>query len=198
VDDQHDLTHQGEPVTTPETPITVPATMPITIHVNLADLLALEPDITGYDNYGDPIYDRSVANQLRELVVAKLTTGATKQIMDDDFRKVLREQIKAHVDTAVLAALDEPFTPTDGYGSPKGQPTTLRSNVAAAISSWGHQADGYGGKNNLQKWITEAVDRAFAKELKATVDSAKQQVLDQLQAHAAKAMADAIAATGRA
>jgi hypothetical protein len=120
----------------------------------------------------------------------------------------LHEQIDAIVATKVgpiiEAILSKPLQPTDGFGNPLGEPTTLTEVVAKRLEGWAQdpvddrgqvvsaRSDSWNrqqAKPRIEALIKSVIDRHMAEHLSRHVE----QLRTQLKAGAEKTIAEAIA-----
>jgi hypothetical protein len=112
-------------------------------------------------------------------------------------RQITDDQISAAVKPLIDAALSEGFQPTDSFGSPRGEPTTLRDMVVKEVR-YGLEASkqvGYSGRNQqtlLQEIIGREVERVVREDLKQAMDEARKQVRAAVEQKGAEMLAQTI------
>jgi hypothetical protein len=167
------------------------ATIPVTVNINVRDLLNAGTG-RGYDY--DSGQEYSTGNLSRD--VTKMVAGIIARELSPQIRDSIRAEIDTQVGTAITAALDGEFQPTDTYGSPRGEKTTLRAEVVKTAQEWLAKPVKNGSynssKTNLDQYLTETVDRAIRKELDAAVKDAKEQVLGRVKDQAAEVIAKTV------
>lgn len=144
----------------------------------------------------------SLQDLIVEAAAQQVLAGAREDV--GGYRKGLRERIAAiqdeHIRAAVLpdieAALTRAVQPTDHYGQPKGEPVTLHEVITEKAMSWlttpASERYGESRMTPVERLIKEEVERAFAREVKAALDEAKQQVKDAVQQQGARVLAETI------
>lgn len=120
--------------------------------------------------------------------------------LTDDVRRRMKQvtgdEIRAAVQPLIQAALDEGFQPTDSFGSPKGEPTTLRDMIVqearrdlGASKHPGH----HGSKQTLlEEIVGREVERAVREDLKQAMDEARKQVRAAVEKKGAEILAQTI------
>lgn len=114
--------------------------------------------------------------------------------MKDSVRKMVAERAKREIDSKLLGVLDEilggEFQPIDNYGEPNGARTTLREMVKTRtlkfleekVNDKGNPVDQWTSSAgtrldvSMKKAVAEICTATVHNELKAAVDSAKQQI----------------------
>jgi hypothetical protein len=127
---------------------------------------------------------------------------AVRTLAYEDIRDLRRrisdirdEQIRAIVLPTVTEAIEAGIQKTDQWGSPVGQPTTLRDLVLKEAKELiSRPADSYDRKKGtvLEKVVREAVDRTIRAELSAVLAEEKAKVVAAVQAQAAELIAEAV------
>lgn len=120
--------------------------------------------------------------------------------LTDDVRRRMKqvtgEEIKAAVQPLIKAALDEGFQPTDSFGSPKGDPTTLRDMIVqeAKRDLGASKQPGYHGSKQtlLEEIVGREVERAVREDLKQAMDDARKQVRAAVEKNGAEILAQTI------
>lgn len=177
-------------MTEPIEPITVTMNIDLTTEVGTHYTQVGEDD---YRNEPETLGDR-VAHLLAEKVYQQAkssladTWPATNHRYGDAIDKAIEER--------VAAELARPVTPTDGYGHPKGEPTTLGEVIDQRIAQWLSQRTGDSFSNNrttnLQKLINDAVGAALTRDINGAIDAAKLEVTAAVKAQAAQVLAETL------
>jgi Arc/MetJ-type ribon-helix-helix transcriptional regulator len=147
---------------------------------------------TGAPEGGEPI-------ELGAMVVEAITERLVREIKRDvnDYRyrnavevakEAAREAIAAEATRLVREALDGEIRPTNRYGEPQGEPTTLRDMIRADIAAYlGEKPSRYSGderKGGFRALLREEVDKAMSRDLNAVIIDARRQVVDTVKAKA--------------
>lgn len=136
---------------------------------------------------------------------------ATKVIGDRDRYTSIRKSVEDRitelvaekVDARIEAALAEPRQPTDGYGQPKGEPTTLTEIILTRVDQHLNSAfkDQYNPRTNnktrLQVLADEAIDRKWDDEVRKSIEQAQAEVRAQVTARAAEILSESVKAVIR-
>ena len=172
----------------------------ITITLDL-DALIIGQRYGGEDG-GEPItFMEGVTEEVARLVFSTLKSGA----MSDTYQQLTRraaeirdEEIRAMIRPAIIEAIDATMQPTDAYGNPKCEAQTLHEIIVEqakkAITT--KDSDSYSrnkGLNMVQQFIASEIRTALDKELKATMDQAKADVLAAVKEQGAKVLSETIA-----
>lgn len=182
-----DLTADGE------NPISVSVSAPITVTIDVDTILgAWRP--RGWDEDGDEVRGEQLADVVLEAVAERLARKLEVDVRNN-LEPVIRERIGALVDGLLARGVQ----PTDTWGTPKGEPTTIAELVQKeaadylgqpAKNSSGYRPDG--NPTRLQHAVKEAVDRAWTRELSAAVAAGKKQVMDEVTKKAAEVVAETV------
>lgn len=177
-------------------------TRPVEITLTL-DLDAHLSQHIGYDEDGEPIQQATeledvliglAANKMVERLVSQRGNwdGAVRDRVNRVRDEVIVERVTPLIDEALAAAVQ----PTNRFGEPAAEPTTLRSVIVREATAWLTKPSGDGfardRKSNIARIIGEEVDRAFNRELKAAIDAAKAEVSAAVQAKGAEVLAQTI------
>lgn len=162
--------------------------------VSLASVV--DTTYAGINEDGEEIGIEAVT--IRDLVVIELANRVVKDpewpTLRTRISQIRDDVIRSAIEPAVTEAMAKPIQLTDSYGSPKGEPTTLRELVMKEAQTYLTRAgDGYGGDRvtPTQKFIRDEIGRQFQSELKAVIDGEKAKVKNALRAKAADFLADA-------
>lgn len=162
----------------------------------------------GYDEEGEPVQHPTTVEDivigLAAEKVAAAAYAADKQY--DGLRarvtRITDETIREMVRPAIEAALAKTTTPTDPYGNPKGEPSTLEEHIIEVTRKMlvEKRSKGYGHPERtlVQGWIVDAIDYKVARELGEALEEGKAQVKKALQDEGARIMAEAIGKMAKA
>lgn len=185
----------------------IKATVPITVTVDLQELLAAQvgeiPQYTGDpdDEYEPPTpMVGAIVNGVAHIMASQLKHDATGY---SGMTALIRTRIEAKIDEIVTGQLDREFKPVDSYGETirSADPTTLREQIKKQASDTFANgfapSDRYGsdkaGRGSLKKYIDTEIDRLIKTELAKEVEAAKQQVVAKVRANAAQVITDTVA-----
>jgi hypothetical protein len=169
-----------------------PINVTITLDTEIGDC-EIDPETGDRVGPGATILDLVVAQavtklipSIREDVAAAVTAAAQREITDQ-------------VSVMVTEVLAEPFQTTDRWGDLKGKPVTIRERIAEEIAAQLKPAksDPYNRSTSstvVTDVIKEEVRDALNKELKATVQAARERVVGAVKDHAATLIADSVRA----
>lgn len=174
----------------------------ITITLDL-DTLIIGQRYGGEDpDSGAPItFIEGVTEEVARMVFATLKSGA----MSDTYQQLTRraseirdEEIRAVIRPAIIEAIDATMQPTDPYGNPKCEAKTLHEIIVeqAKKAITAKDSDSYSrnkGLNIVEQFIASEVRSALDKELRATMDQAKADVLAAVKDQGAKVLSETIA-----
>jgi hypothetical protein len=121
-----------------------------------------------------------------------------REALDDTINRVVAEK----VESVILTMLEKPIQPTDAFGNPIGEPTTLQGALARRVTDWASditdsdgkptKSDGY--NNSLvaprMNWMLGKIVNG---ELKRLVDVEVNRIIGELKASATKNIANQIA-----
>lgn len=171
--------------------------MNITVTV---DAVSLDAEVPGwaYDDEGERQPARLVDLVVRELVRRAVEDqGAGWDSLARAVAKIRTEVIRAKVEAEVEAALTAEFRPTNSWGEPTGEPTTLRALIAKQAQEavkMGLARPGYReGESTAMRVIRDQVNGMLAKELAEAVAEEKAKVVAAVRAKAAEMIAQAVA-----
>jgi hypothetical protein len=162
-----------------------------------------------YDDEGESITSPTTVEELvldlaAKALVDRTIAKAGKQWpgdMLDRVRNIRDEQIREILGPMVTEAVERSFTPTDTFGSPRGEPTTLRDEIVKQGVQWLQGREGEfrnpSRRTHIQQLIYDEVERAMAKELKDAMAKAKAEVLAAVQAEGARVLANTIASMSK-
>jgi hypothetical protein len=111
-------------------------------------------------------------------------------------REITEDEIRAAVKPTIAAALDLAVQQTDGFGAPKGSPTTLRELVLeTARKELGEPKDrGYGKSKTtiVEQFVRDEVEKALKAEMQEAVREAKGQVMVAVREQAAAVIQETV------
>jgi len=111
-----------------------------------------------------------------------------QRVMDARDAEV-REQVKP----VVSAAIESSVQPTNAFGQPVGEPTTLTALIVKEAKELLSKRGDYGrGKTLLEQVVADAVDKAIRKELSDVIVDEKAKVVAAVRAKAAELIATAV------
>lgn len=186
----------------------IQATVPITVTVDLQELLAAQvgeiPQYTGDpdDEYEPPTpMVGAIVNGVAHIMASQLKNDATGY---SGMKSLIRERIEAKIDEIVAGQLDREFLPVDAYGETirHAEPTTLREQIkkqaSDALAKGMKPSDRYNSDlGGIKKYIDTEIDKLIKTELLKEVESAKQQVVAKVRANAAQVITDTVARSVR-
>lgn len=147
------------------------------------------PEYNGGFRLGDLVAD---------LLAVRLAEQAGRQARDAMGYGEIRARIESAIDRLVEAKLDDlierEVMPTDGFGKPTGEPTTLAEQIMKQAAAWFSKpaSDRVPGtrQTNLEALVAKVVDRRVTDELKKVVQQAVADAKEQVQAVIARMFAD--------
>lgn len=173
----------------------------VTVSIDLDEHLRGQ---THYDADGETY---SEPTTLEDVVLAEVVRTVVAKLVTDDLYRGLRQKvleirdevIREAVTPLVTEAIEASVQPTDHYGEPKGEPTTLRAIIVKNAQDYLSKPSG-GDYNRkalapVQAFIAAEVASTVTKELREALDAGKAEVKQALQEQGAKLIAEAIAKT---
>lgn len=153
-----------------------------TITIDLHELL----DSAGWYDEDSPHL-----NQVVGLAAQRVANDMTREI-----REGVRVKVEEEVESIVADALAEGIQPTDAYGSPVGNRTTLREIILKQadqlMKTPARDSFGRGGETVIQKMVREEILKGFKNELTAAVNATKQEILEAMKTQAAEVITETI------
>ena len=178
-------------MTTP--PISVQATPVITLSVDLVSLLQAGDLLDYNEDTGESRYAPDFLNQ----IVKAAAASAAREVLKDDLKKAIGEQIRQQVAETVQAALDAPVQETDRWGTPTGEAKPLRAaladQAAEQVRKWVKASDRFSNGTEFDKFLQREVDSAIRNDLNEVLKVARADVKKRMEQAAAKAIVDAAA-----
>lgn len=186
-----------------KTPDEIQATVPITVTVDLEQLLTAQVgDVPAYT--GDPDDEYEPPTPLIGAIITGVAHTLAGKLMADavgyhGMRDRIRTRIDEQIELIVTAQLDREFLPVDSYGEVQrgAKPTTLREQIKTqtsdALAKGMQPGDRYNSKlGGLKKYIDGEIDRQIKGELQSAVAEAKAAVVDKVKANAAQVITETI------
>lgn len=154
-----------------------------------------------YDEDGDFSHhgDVTLADRVAELVAKQIADNVHAELRQSykfDAAKIAEKKLDERVEALLSDALDKVVTPTDQFGSPKGEPRSVAQIMNDRITAWFTSKagrDSYQSKTNMQTFMDSAVDHRMKAEMTKAIADAKAEVLSALKDEAKNIMADAVA-----
>lgn len=158
----------------------------------------LELDLThlGFDidEDGDPYPTTDLIGRVADRIAERL-------LNDYEIRNTVESRVCDLADERARVVINEvlsgPIRRTDGYGNPRGEATTVREMVMAAVDEWMRlpSADAFSRHRTMGSELEKIVDELLRKEMQPTVRKAteliRSEVLRLAIEGASKALADA-------
>lgn len=149
-----------------------------------------------------PTSEQIAGEVARQITRPYDSRGFLEKIASGALQDRIAEIIHERVTPLINEILDRPMQPTDGFGNPVGEPTTLQGFVAARVNAWANDlVDREGriakperyGASNVQPRITWELAELVNSGLKKAVDVEVKNIVSQLKADATKVIAVQIA-----
>lgn len=133
--------------------------------------------------------------------IVRSATGAIVNACGDDVRKAIADSVRQQIDEKVCALIDQTLAAGiqqhDRYGSPIGQPTTLKALIGRAGEEYlGQRVDergnpsGYGDKfSRLEYIVKKNVETVIDYKMQAEIKKSVELAVQQAQAKVADAVA---------
>lgn len=180
------------------TPSIVPEPVQVGFSIDLSTVIGEHYRQTGEDDWSstpETLADR-VATLIAEKVYREIKNGEGFYRHDE-----INSAIDKALDDRVAAVLERAVTPTDGFGNPKGEPTTLAEMIDKRMENWLREVKSTDSmsrnrKTNLQAIIDDRVSTALTKDIGKAIEEAKAEAVVQIHAAAATVFTDAIARAG--
>lgn len=148
--------------------------------------------VIGQSYDGSPI---TLADRVAEIVSTQVVQKAGQEWYPR-VRATADEVANRLVEERFRDVLEREFVPTDGYGSPKGEPTTINELITKRAEAWlteKHSSRGQAtSQTRLAHLIDEAIGRAFETEIKKVVTAAQAQATAAVAVKAAEVFAEII------
>lgn len=180
-------------------PTTPPIRVEIDLNKHLARFHGIDPE-TGHEISGPETVESMICERAAQIVAARVVADSDQYpTIREATKKLIGEKVEERVAAAVDRVFTEARTPTDTWGNPKGDPTTLAEQVEAkveAILSKHHNADRYNrGEDSgtiVDKVIAAQVKAQVEKQVTAAVREARDKVIAQVSDVAGREIAKAV------
>ena len=143
------------------------------------------------DEDGDLFPTADLVGRVAQVIADRISGYDIRSTIESEIRNVASEKARAVI-TEVLAG---PIQRTDGYGSPRGETTTVREMVMAEVDKWMKlpKSDGYNRNDTMGDALKKIVDEILRNELKGTIAAAKKKVSEEVLRLAVEGAAAALA-----
>jgi len=160
--------------------------MKMSIEIDMASLGFAQDAETG-----DLFPTADLIGGVAQILADRVSGYDMRSMIESQVRNVASEQARAVI-TEVLAG---PIQRTDGYGSPRGETTTVREMVMAEVDKWMKlpKSDGYNRNDTMGDALKKIVDEILRNELKGTIAAAKKKVSEEVLRLAVEGAAAALA-----
>lgn len=150
-------------------------------------------------NLGEEFSDEGTLGEaLLDRAANKLVSGTARDDLRRRIEQIRDDEIREQLRPTIAAALDAPVQLFNEYGSPKGDPITLRDLILErGTALFKVKAGGYGNKSPLDQFITEEIDRQFKNELNTAMKQAREQVLAAVREQGAAVVQETISRMAR-
>ena len=173
-------------MSTNETELVFEPNVQATVTIDVKDLL--RSTCSEYDSS-----DNDLGNQIRKEVIDSVAEKASKEIMSMEFKKELREIIREKVSEEVEHALCGEYQPTNAYGTPEGQPTSLRAGIDKHIAKWANErSERYTSATNMNVFIKNEVNRRIEEDLHGVLAELRNGVREATKGRISSAIADIV------
>lgn len=148
-------------------------------------------------------FEQIITNGVTRIVADRILSDRNRyQSIRKNVEDRIAELVAEKVDARITAALEEPRQPTDGYGQPKGEPTTLNEIILQRVDAHLREMTGDNFRNQarmtrLERLASEAIDRKWDAEVRASIEEASMQVRQKVAARAAEVLTESIKAVTR-
>lgn len=143
----------------------------------------------------DLIVDRAAAKLVDRLTQDRDVYGEFRNRVNAVRNELIREKLEPVVEEAIKTSVQR----TNSFGGAVGDPTTLTELIIEEgrkqLTSKAGSSSGMRTSTSttvLDKLIAEAVDRQLTTELRAAVETGKEEILAKVRGEAAKIMSDAV------
>lgn len=150
---------------------------------------------------GDLYGEGNVATQIAEAAARRLLDEQTDAAAEfrSRVRRISDEEIKAAIAPIIAEALEEAIQPTNAYGQPTGEKTTLREVIIRAVMADLQQAarntsssSGRPVPTMLQNIIGNEIAKAVQEDLREAMNEARAEVKAAVQAKGAEILTETI------
>ncbi len=176
--------------------MTTPEPVDVTFTVDLSTVVGRHHRQISEDDYTTE--DETLGDRIASLVAEKVYRAHKDVWASYERRQEVTEAVDRAIDARVSEALSRPITPTDQYGQPKGEPTTLGEIIDWRLAEWFKAAKADAGYqrqqvSNLDALIEKAVSEGIRKDVDGAVKAARAQIVATLQAEGVKVMTEMLA-----
>lgn len=123
-----------------------------------------------------------------------------RQLVRDRVQRIADDEIRALFAPMLASAIENAVQPTNTWGEPKGEPTTLREAIVDRMRRYLTEPDPDfrsrepgGRRTRIDSFIAKEVDGAVKQELKGALDEAKAEVLAGVKEKASEVIAETLA-----
>lgn len=176
----------------------------VTVPLDFAKYLSeFSPAADGEYHHQPSSFEQIIANGVTRLVADRILADRDRySAVRKDVEARIAELIAEKVDARITAALEEPRQPTDGYGQPKGEPTTLNEIILKRVDAHlremtGDTFRGQQRTTRLDRIVSEAIDRKWDAEVRKSIEEASMQVRQKVASRAAEVLTESIKAVTR-
>ena len=159
--------------------------MKMSIEIDMASL--------GFDQdpeTGDLFPTADLIGGVAQVIASQVSNYDIRSAIESEIRNVAAEQARA----VIAEVLAGPIQKTDGYGSPRGEVTTVREMVMDAVDKWMRLPAGDTYRNpTMGDSLKKIVDETLRSELKGTIDAAKKKASEEVLRLAVEGAAAALA-----
>ncbi|MFJ2619721.1 hypothetical protein [Glutamicibacter sp. NPDC087344] len=177
---------------------TIEDSLEVSFNISLDTVIGTQVE---YDEDGDRCgsSDITIAHRVAEIVgqrVAAKIDSELRSTWNFNAVEIAEKALDERVTKLLDEALDKIVTPTDQFGTPKGEPRSIAQLMHDRITAWfnspADKRDSYNRKTNLQAYMDSAVDHRMKSEMDKAVNEAKKSIVAKMQEHAQALMADAV------
>lgn len=176
----------------------------VTIPLDFAKYLSeFRPTADGDYHAEQTSFEQIITNGVTRIVADRILADRDRySAIRKDVEGRIADLVAEKVDARITAALEDPRQPTDGFGNPKGEPTTLNEIILARVDDHLRKMTGdtYGSRQQmtrLDRITSEAIDRKWDAEIRAAIDEASMQVRQKVTERAAEVLTESIKAVTR-
>ena len=155
----------------------------------------------GYDEDGEPVSSPTTIEDVvlglaAQKIVTSILTSEAKSYLHSAVQRIRDDEIREQLRPLIADALARSVQPTDHFGNPKGEPTTLAEVITkqAKAEATAPRDQGYGKPKRtlVQEIVAKEVDRTFRAELAKELEAGKAEVRKALREQGAAILQQAI------